>query len=121
MRMSEYKAFKDLHGFGSMLRQHLYFGGVYDASSCTSRYYLHTLFTETANSILTIIWITLCHHLETKNPETLTITIDGKSTGMLVIFVCFPLFGFVFFFIYLLASRSQLFAVSFHGAHRSRT
>jgi hypothetical protein len=82
---------------------------------------IFTLFTETANSILTIIWITLCHHLETKNPETLTITIDGKSTGMLVIFVCFPLFGFVFFFIDLLTSRSQLFAVSFHGAHRSRT
>jgi hypothetical protein len=88
-RMSEYKSFKDLYGFGSMQRQHLYFGGVYDAWSSTSRYYLHTLFNESANSILTIVWITLCQHLETKSLETITITIDGKSTGVVSVFLFF--------------------------------
>jgi hypothetical protein len=84
IRMREYKAFSDQFGFGSMQRQHLYFGGVYDATTSLSRYYLHTLFTESANSILTIIWLTLCKHFDSVNnpPETLTITIDGKSTGM---------------------------------------
>jgi hypothetical protein len=82
-RMSEYKAWIDQWGFGGMSRIHLYLGGLYDARRDTSDYYVHCNFTESSNSILTLIWLKLISVLEySTGVETLTITLDGKSTGM---------------------------------------
>jgi hypothetical protein len=107
-RMSEYKDFTEKFGFGGMNRVHLSLGGLYDSWSNTSRYYLHDTFTESANSIITILWLHLLNKLETKSPTELTITIDGKSTGMLrchfTHLLCFRIYifcSYLLLFIYL--------------------
>jgi hypothetical protein len=84
-RMGEYKKWTTEWGYGSMRRIHLYLGGLFDSWDSSSRYYVHCGFTETANSILTIIWNYLCSILSQSNPDSLTITMDGKVTGMIIV------------------------------------
>lgn len=84
-RVSEYKSFQDMYGFGGMSRIHLCLGGLFDSWTNGSQYYLHDCFSENANSVLTILWLHLCKQFERgKNPEQLTLVIDGKSTGTLI-------------------------------------
>lgn len=55
--------------------------GVYDSTKKTSRYYVHTHYSESANTILSILYLRIMEVLEFHQTEELSITFDNKVTA----------------------------------------
>jgi hypothetical protein len=62
-------------------RFNLSVAGLFDHSTDSSTYTIHTHLEEAADTILTILYLKLLDAFERSNPEELTITFDNKGTA----------------------------------------
>jgi hypothetical protein len=82
---------KSSYGFAGVKRIHMKCGGLLDSVSGVSSYFFHSHFPESANSILTMIYLHLLNSINNfKQPLThFSVTLDGHSTGKCLLVLIF--------------------------------
>lgn len=87
-RASIFEIWRKSYGFGGMQRVALRFAGLFDYRTKESCYTLHTHNTESANTVLTILYLKLkCFLIH--SPKALTLTMDNKQTGKSYLLIAF--------------------------------
>jgi thiol-disulfide isomerase/thioredoxin len=87
-RSNVFEIWRKSYGFGGMKRLTLRFAGLFDHHTNESYYTVHTHNTESANTILTILYLKLKDILS-HSPQTLNLTMDNKKTGKCYLLLAF--------------------------------